>query len=122
LGEAGVVKLLTSTTPKIYDRGKVCIFVGYSLNNACDTFQIWDPEIKQVHLIRDIIWSNKIYFNTTTEWVNMPRNNFTNSNDYDLKNDQLKNENSNNNNDEDEETSKEIETINQNENNITMKS
>jgi hypothetical protein len=37
-GETGVVKLRTSTKPKIYDRGKVCMFVRYSLNHAGDTF------------------------------------------------------------------------------------
>jgi hypothetical protein len=54
-GEAGVVKLRTSTTPKIYDRGKVCMFVGYSPNHTGDTFRMWDPENKQVHVSRDII-------------------------------------------------------------------
>jgi hypothetical protein len=31
-GEAGVVKLDNSTTPKIYDRGKTCMLVGYIPN------------------------------------------------------------------------------------------
>jgi hypothetical protein len=39
-GESGVLKLRTSTTPKIYDRGKVCMFVGYSPNHAGDTFRM----------------------------------------------------------------------------------
>jgi hypothetical protein len=29
-GKAGVVKLQTATSPKIYDCGKVCIFVVYN--------------------------------------------------------------------------------------------
>jgi hypothetical protein len=60
-GEARVVKLRTSTTPKIYDRKKVCMFVGYSPNHAGDTFRMWDPETKQVHVSRDILWLNKMY-------------------------------------------------------------
>jgi hypothetical protein len=39
-GEIGIVKLHTNTTPKIYDRGKPCMFVGYCLNHAGDTFRM----------------------------------------------------------------------------------
>jgi hypothetical protein len=53
---------------------------------------MWGPETKQVHVSRDIIWLNKIYFNKTTEWINVPRNNFTSNNDYDSNNVQLENE------------------------------
>jgi hypothetical protein len=123
-GEARVMKLRTLTTPKIYDRRKVCMFVGYSPNLAGDTFRMWDPETKQVHVSRDIIWLNRMYFNQTREWINVPRNNFTSNDDYDSDNVQLKNENNNNN--EDEEISNEIEPIvkNKNKNNerITTRS
>jgi hypothetical protein len=71
-GEAEVVKLQTSTTPKIYDRGKVCMFVGYSRNHAGDTLHMWDPETKRVHLSRDIVWLNKMYFNNTTNIIDIP--------------------------------------------------
>jgi hypothetical protein len=91
------------------------MFVGYSPNHADDTFQMHDPKTEQVHLSRDIIWLNKIYFNKTLEWMNVPRNNFTTNDDYDSKNFQLKNEKKNDNN-EDEETSNEIETIDEYEN------
>jgi hypothetical protein len=113
--EAGVVKLRTSTTPKIYDRGKVCMFVGYSPNHAGDTFRMWDLETKQVHVSRDILWLNKMYFNQTTEWINVPRNNFTGNDDYDSDNIQFENENNNDNN-ENEEISNKIESINKNNN------
>jgi hypothetical protein len=39
-GEISIVKLLTSTTPKIYDRGKPCMFVGSCLNHAGDTVRM----------------------------------------------------------------------------------
>jgi hypothetical protein len=61
-GEAGIVKLRTSTTPKIYDRGKPCKFVGYCLNHAGDTSRMWDPDTKRVHLSRDIVWTGRMYF------------------------------------------------------------
>jgi hypothetical protein len=74
---------------------------------------MWHPETKQVHVSRDIIWLNKMYFNKTTEWINVSRKNFTSNNDYDSNNVQLENENNNNNN-EDEEISNEIEFIDKN--------
>jgi hypothetical protein len=91
------------------------MFVGYSPNHAGDTFWMWDPETKQVHVSRDIIWLNKMYFNRTTEWINVPRNNFTGNNEYDSDNVQLENENNNNNN-EYEDISNEIEYIDENKN------
>jgi hypothetical protein len=39
-GETGTVKLKTATTPKIDDCGKVCMFVGYALNQAGDCYQM----------------------------------------------------------------------------------
>jgi hypothetical protein len=49
-----VVKLRSSTTPKIFDRGKLCMFVGYGLNHAADALRMWDPDTKKVYLTRDI--------------------------------------------------------------------
>jgi hypothetical protein len=34
--EAEVVKLQSSTTPKIFDFGKICMFVGYDPNHTAD--------------------------------------------------------------------------------------
>jgi hypothetical protein len=71
-GKAGVVKLRTVTTPKIYDRGKVCMFVGYSPNHNGDTLRMWDPDTKRVHLSRDIVWLNKMFFASEVDYVNKP--------------------------------------------------
>jgi hypothetical protein len=54
-GKVGIVKLRTSTTPKIDDRGKPCMFVGYFLNHTGDTFRNWDPDTKRVDLSQDIV-------------------------------------------------------------------
>jgi hypothetical protein len=70
--EVGVVKLRSSTTPKIFDRGKVCIFVGYTPNHAADTLRMWDPDTKRVHLTRDIVWLNKMFFNNNLDFINVP--------------------------------------------------
>jgi hypothetical protein len=45
-GEARVVKFRTSTTPKIYDRRKVCMFVGYSPNHAGNGTQTLNKYMK----------------------------------------------------------------------------
>jgi hypothetical protein len=71
-GEAGVVKLRSSTTPKIFDRGKGCMFVWYSPNHAADTLRMWDPDTKRVHLTRDIIWLNKMFFNNNPDFIDVP--------------------------------------------------
>jgi len=71
-GEAGVVKLRTSTTPKIYDRGKVCMFVGYSPDHHGDTLRMWDPDTKRVHLSRDVVWLKKIFFGRKNYWIERP--------------------------------------------------
>jgi hypothetical protein len=71
-GEVGIIKLRTSTTPKIYDRGKPCMFVGYCLNHAGDTFRLWDPDTKRVHLSQDIVWTGKMYFNTYQSTIEGP--------------------------------------------------
>jgi hypothetical protein len=39
-GEIGIVKLHKDTTPKVYDRDKPCMFVGYCLNHAGNTFRM----------------------------------------------------------------------------------
>jgi hypothetical protein len=61
-GEIGIVKLHTNKTTKIYHRGKPCMFVGYCLNHTGDTFRMWDPDTKRVHLSRDIIRTGRMYF------------------------------------------------------------
>jgi hypothetical protein len=44
------------------DKGYACIFLGYPHNHAPDTYCIWDSRSKQVHIIWDIIWLNKMFF------------------------------------------------------------
>jgi Reverse transcriptase (RNA-dependent DNA polymerase) len=61
-GEAGIVKLTKRGDSKIDDRGKICMFVGYSSLHACDTYRMWDPNSYRVHLTRDIRWLKRMFF------------------------------------------------------------
>jgi hypothetical protein len=64
--EVGVVKLHNSTKPKIYDRGKTCMLVGYSTIHAGDTYRMWDPDSQRVS--RDVVWTGKMYF-SDPKWI-----------------------------------------------------
>jgi hypothetical protein len=66
-GEAGTVKVKTKTTPKIEDRGVQCIFVGYALGHTGDTYRMWDPKTGGIHVSRDIIWLNQMYYKNPTD-------------------------------------------------------
>ena len=61
-GKAGVVTLKNKATPKVGDRGKVCIFVGYADMHASDCYRMFDPETKRVHTTRDVRWLKRWYF------------------------------------------------------------
>jgi hypothetical protein len=47
-GKAGAVKLKTRMDTKVYDRGFICMFVGYSTSHADDTYFMWDPISRRV--------------------------------------------------------------------------
>ena len=61
-GEAGVVTLKSKATPKVGDRGKVCIFVGYAELHASDCYRMFDPDTKRIHTTRDVRWLNRWYY------------------------------------------------------------
>jgi hypothetical protein len=61
-GEAGTVKLKTKMTPKLRDRGATCMMVGYALDHPGDTYRMWDPRTKNVHVTRDVIWLRRMYY------------------------------------------------------------
>ena len=62
-GEAGVVKLKQVGAPKLEDRGKICMMVGYATNHAGDCYHMYDDNTQRVHVTRDITWLDKMYFN-----------------------------------------------------------
>ena len=63
-GAAGTVKTKTSTTPRVYDRGEQCMFVGYALDHSGDTYRMWNMMTNRVLVTRDIIWLKHMYFVT----------------------------------------------------------
>ena len=75
-GEAGTVKLRTSMTPKLSDRGATCMMVGYAWNHPGDTYRMWDPRTKRIHITRDVIWLRRMFYTMdnkkTTEITDEP--------------------------------------------------
>jgi hypothetical protein len=72
-GEAGTVKTKVTGTPKLMNRGAVCIFIGYAKDHEGDCYLMWNPLTNGVHTTRDIIWLRRMYyskdigFNVTVE-------------------------------------------------------
>ena len=61
-GKAGVVKLKTTSTPKLGNCGTVCIFIGYSKMHLGDCYRMYNPGIKRVHTTQDVKWLNGWYY------------------------------------------------------------
>ena len=61
-GESGVVKTKTVSTPKLADRGVVCMFVGYATKHAGDCYRMFNEDTLKVHLTRDVRWLNIMYY------------------------------------------------------------
>ena len=61
-GEAGVVKTKTKTTPKSYDKGVLCVFVGYADEHPSDCYRMWNPETNGIHVTRDVTWLKRMYY------------------------------------------------------------
>jgi len=60
-GEMGVVADRKKIQGKLEDRGKVCMFVGYPSNHACDVYKMFNLQTMRVFKSRDIIWLKKSY-------------------------------------------------------------
>ena len=103
-GEAGVVKLFNKRTSKIFDRGFTCMFVGYPISHASDTYRMWDPRSRRVHTTRDVTWLKRMYFPKVgpTNNVEYIQNNQNESIDVDEENDSDKEEYDSVSNDNDE--------------------
>ena len=74
-GEAGVVKLKTKTSAKLVQNGVTCMFVGYALNHEGNVYRMWDPSTRRIHVSRDIIWLERMFFEN-----NFPREQYTGEN------------------------------------------
>jgi hypothetical protein len=38
------------------------MMVGYALNHPGDTYRMWDPKTKRVHLTRDVTWLRRMFY------------------------------------------------------------
>ena len=61
-GEAGTVKIATSTSPKLADSGAQCMMVGYADSHDGDVYRMWSPVTRRDHLTRDVIWMKQMMF------------------------------------------------------------
>jgi hypothetical protein len=62
VGTAGTVTLKMKKTPKVADRGTQCFVVGYDLDHTGDCYRMYDPITERIHITRDIIWLNKMFY------------------------------------------------------------
>ena len=61
-GEAGTVKIKTSMSPKLNDKGTHCMFVGYTYNHLGDCYRMYDPKTRRTRETRDIIWLKQMFY------------------------------------------------------------
>ena len=61
-GEAGTVKIKTSTSPKLNDKGTHCMFVGYTYNHPGDCYRMYDPKTGRTHETHDVIWLKRMFY------------------------------------------------------------
>ena len=61
-GAAGTVKLKTSVSPKMKEKGVVCMFIGYTNDDAGDCYHVWNPKTNNVRTTRDVLWLKRMYF------------------------------------------------------------
>jgi hypothetical protein len=61
-GEAGTVKIKTSTTPKLNNKGVACMFIGYATDHKGDCYRMWNPKTSRVHTTRDVFWLKRMFF------------------------------------------------------------
>ena len=54
-GEAGTIKLCQKMTPKLSDRGKTCMMIGYAHDHGGDTYRMWDKDTGRG-------WMRRMYF------------------------------------------------------------
>jgi hypothetical protein len=59
-GEAGVVK--RDKNDKLGDQGIPMMFVGYPINHASDSYQMYNPKTSKISEVRDVIWLKRMFY------------------------------------------------------------
>jgi hypothetical protein len=68
-GEASTVKIKTDTTPKLYDKGLQCMFVGYAESHNGGVYRMWNPQTRKIHITRDVIFLKSMLFQTMVDEI-----------------------------------------------------
>ena len=61
-GEAGMVKLSNDLTPKLNERGVVCMFIGFCDDHGSDAYEMYNPKTKRFYKTRDVLWLKRMYY------------------------------------------------------------
>ena len=73
-GEAVTVKMKSSTSPKLKDKGVTCLFARCAEDHDRDCYRMWDPLRHYVYVTRDVVWLKRIHFtqNNATCYLVVP--------------------------------------------------
>ena len=61
-GEAVTVKIKTSMSPMLNDKGTHCMFIGYTYNHLGDCYKMYDPKTRRTRETHDIIWLTWMFY------------------------------------------------------------
>ena len=65
--EAGVIKIKSSTSPKLKDKGVTCLFAGHAEDHDGDFYIMWDPIGHYFYVTRDLVWLKHMFFAQNNE-------------------------------------------------------
>ena len=57
----GVIHSISTIKSKLEVQLNMCMFLGSAQNHTCDKYRMLNLHIKNIILLRDDIWLNKIY-------------------------------------------------------------
>ena len=61
-GEAGVVKIKSSTSPKFKEKDVTCLFSRHAEDYDGECYRMWDTTCDYVYFTRDVVCLKRIYF------------------------------------------------------------
>ena len=61
-GEAGTVKIKTSMSPKLNNKGTHCMFIGYTYNHLGDCYKMYNVKTRRTCETHDIIWLKQMFY------------------------------------------------------------
>ena len=107
-GEAGTVKIKTSTSPKLNDKGTHCMFVGYTYNHPGDCYRMYDPKTGRTRETRDVIWLKRMFYQRPPNQRELTTESIT----YDVMQEQIQDQDQEQDQDHDQTNNQEVATQN----------